>query len=150
MRLRKWTPAFVRSLLPRDPYQFVYLAGVVAIVIGNRCRWYAPDTIRRITTLAQTNETGAFWSALIGIGQLLLVAAGIAGYYVCFWSGRRPARRILCWVIAPASLGIVAFCTAFGLRILDYRASVLESLGGVLYRNLRNWLALLRGLGPAF
>src|SRR5262249_48190756 len=38
--------------------------------------------------------------------------AGVTGYFICFWPGRHPVRRISCWVCLPALGGL---SLAYGL-----------------------------------
>lgn len=60
----------------------------------------------------------------------LIIFSGIAGYFVCFWPGTRPVRRVVWLVCAPASIGLgLMFGRVFYLSAPP--TSVLESMGNL-------------------
>jgi len=95
---------FLRSVIPVDPWQLVFLVGVVFISILPRLSWL-PDVL-------VTSPKDNFRPEPIDLGELRLVAsicstislaAALVGYFTCFWPGRRPLRRIVWAVILPAA-----------------------------------------------
>ncbi len=92
-RLLKRIAEFLRSVIPANPFQLLFLAGVVCLVVayGLRC-WHG---------------IGPF----AALGVFPIIFAGAAGYFICFWPGNHPVRRILGLVFLPTIAGL-AFRTA--------------------------------------
>lgn len=80
--------------------------------------------------------SGAIWP---------IILSGMAGYFVCFWPGRRPQRRILWAVCLPAILGVGLICIRY-LSLDKSSGSILES-GNTLKQNLVWAMASLWELG---
>ena len=82
---------FIRSIIPVDPWQLLYLVGAVLLFISTRMRWsFATGIPFGFTALA----------------LLPVIFAGVFAYYGCFQPGERPLRRISLTVFLPALLGI--------------------------------------------
>jgi membrane protease YdiL (CAAX protease family) len=64
-----------------------------------------------------------------------IIFAGTAGYFVCFWPGSRPVRRILALVFVPAmvALGLIFSCFAFSSGA---SSSILESTGSAVINRI--------------
>src|SRR5260370_28532065 len=94
---------FVRSVLPADPAQLLLLGGTVCLVIAPRLRWWPAGMVfasaRTATWFGSSLELLRVWFVYP------IIFASVAGYYVCFWPGRRPVRRILRVVFGPALAG---------------------------------------------
>jgi len=99
---------FCRTLLPADPFQAMLLLGVVLISFSRQLGWYSRPLVFKYTQ--STNAMHRFESFMI-FAVLLTVFAGCAGYFVCFWPGKHPARRTIVTVLLPAFAGLVfRFC----------------------------------------
>jgi len=116
---------FLRSVIPEDPFQLFFLGGVVCLVIAHGLKWW---------------PAGLAWQPTDNFGQwlhygapffiYLIIFSGIAGYFVCFWPGEHPIRRVICLVCGPAALGLVLM---FGRVVyVGGNSSVLESTGAAL------------------
>lgn len=87
--------AFLRSVLPGDPIQLLFLCGAVCLFIAPHLRWGLFGT-----------PTKSLLARVFAILALYAVHfAATAGFYVCFRPGGLPARRILWWVSVPAIVG---------------------------------------------
>src|ERR1700738_2405206 len=116
---------FLRTPIPADPAQLLFLAGTVCLVIAPRVSWWPAGA-------AVTPEHGA-----VGLNQevaqsigtalrFLMLFAGIAGYFICFWPGQRPVRRILGCIYVPTVLALAVMCW----RVLPFATpyhSILEA-----------------------
>jgi len=116
--------AFLRSVIPADPYQLVFLFGVVCLTICPRVGW-----VPRIDSF-KPPYTGPKFSPIL---QLTLAFAGhliifssLAGYFVCFWPGTRPVRRLFLAVVGPAFFGLISTLAVLVLSSAN-RVSVLET-----------------------
>jgi membrane protease YdiL (CAAX protease family) len=114
---------FLRSVLPADPTQLIFLAGVVSLFVAPRLRWWpsglgvAPERVA--DSFAQTVQS-------FGVLFVLpIIFAAVAGYFVCFWPGNHPIRRILGLICIPAIAGM---CLMFGrlLYLTSPSSSILE------------------------
>jgi membrane protease YdiL (CAAX protease family) len=117
--------AFLRSVIPADPAQLLFLAGTVCLVAAPRLSWWPARVAfdRDHATERLTQE------AMQSIGVALrfpLLFAGIAAYFICFWPGPRPIRRILTCVYLPVVPALVAMCWLVFHFAAPYR-SVLET-----------------------
>ena len=104
---------FLRSVVPADAFQLLFLAGIVCLVVAHGSKWW-PDA-------------GPFNA----VGVLPIIFAGAAGYFVCFWPGHHPVRRILGLIFLPTMAGLGL---TFGFLAYFSRPSrsVLESTGSVI------------------
>jgi membrane protease YdiL (CAAX protease family) len=132
--LLKRAAEFLRSVIPADPHQLLFLGGIVCLVIAHGAKWW-PAEVR----LATDQLTGWFGRLLQMFGPLfvyLIIFAGIAGYFVCFWPGSHPVRRILALVFLPtiAGLGLMLSCVAY---LGGSSSSVLESTGSLVVHRIR-------------
>ena len=82
---------FIRSVIPEDAWQLLYLAGAVFLFLSPRMRWSF-----------QTEIPFGF----IALAMIPVVFAGVFAYYGCFRPGEHPLRRISLAVFLPALLGI--------------------------------------------
>ena len=128
--LLKRVAEFLRSVVPADPFQLLFLAGVVCLVVAHGLRWWP--------------GIGPFAAP----GVLSIIFAGAAGYFICFWPGNHPVRRILGLIFLPiiAGLGLLLF----GYTNLNWphSLSVLESPGSVLGDRIHWAQSMLGNLPP--
>jgi len=90
--------------MPTDPFQLFFLAGIVCLVIAHGAKWWL------VKAGSVTGQSANWFGQLLQVsGPLfvyLIIFAGVAGYFVCFWPGRHPVRRILLWVLFPTLAGV--------------------------------------------
>lgn len=121
----------LRSVLPADLFQLVFLCGVVCLTLAP-CMLVWPAG----TDPYSEGESVRFaWNRFMMIAMWPFIFAAEAGYFVCLWPGKRPARRTFLIVILPALVGLGAVTATYvGLR----------PPGSVLYAS-----SLRYALGPA-
>jgi membrane protease YdiL (CAAX protease family) len=127
--LPKRLPELLRSVIPADPFQLLFLAGVVCLVVAHGLRWWP--------------GIGPF--AALGVWPIIF--AGAAGYFICFWPGNHPVRRILGLVFLPTIAGLGIMFAGFAYLNGPSSSSVLESMGSVLVRRI-HWAHLMFGELP--
>ena len=121
---------FVRSLLPRDPTQLLFLAGLVCLTVVPALNWLPSNTSSFFSALpyagySSTAEIRHNWFVFVGVASYAFMFAASAGFFACCWPGKRPATRILSLVILPAAIGLSAICAKY-LNLLETPRSVLE------------------------
>jgi membrane protease YdiL (CAAX protease family) len=138
---RERLASFLRSVIPADPSQLLFLAGIVCLVVSSRLSWlpsekalapFHPDSSEYFQMVFDTRIFLIFPS-------LLSLFSGFAGYFVCFWPGARPIRRTIFLVLIPALAGI-----GLDLGRLLYVDSLFTSvLNHNIVGNLPTWPQLL-------
>lgn len=106
--------AFVRSILPRDLTQLLFVAGSLLLFISPRIPWRRGfgidlDVGSSNLPLKQLFEGG--WVALAS--HILLMIAASAGFFLCVWPGKRPVRTVLAFVFIPSVWAVLAMCVKF-------------------------------------
>lgn len=127
---------FLRSVIPADPFQLFFLVGITCLVIAHGAKWWPVGVGVRAG-----EPTGWFEQLLLMIGPLfvyLVIFAGIAGYFVCFWPGSHPVRRIVGWVFLPTLVGVGLMMARLAYLTLP-SPSVLEGTGAVLAQRI-HWV----------
>jgi membrane protease YdiL (CAAX protease family) len=114
---------FCRALIPADAFQSLFLFGVVLISFSRQLGWYSRPLIFEFTQEAHIPRNFVNFMAL---AVLPTVFAGCAGYFVCFWPGKHPVRRMMLAVLLPAVSGLL-------LVFFNY-ASLVTPTVSVLYR----------------
>jgi membrane protease YdiL (CAAX protease family) len=130
---------FLRSVIPADPTQLLFLAGIVCFVIAPRLRWW-PVGLR----VAPYRLADPFGRVIESLGILALcpiIFASLAGYFFCFWSGKYPTRRVLLSVCVPALAGLCLTVARF-LYLTKPYSSVLESASHASDRQDWAWTSL--------
>jgi len=125
--------AFLRSVLPADPTQLIFLAGIVCLFLAPHLRWW-PQGLSSATD--RLNDSSVELVHSLGFFFLLPISfAAMAGYFVCFWPGEHPVRRILILICLPAVGGMGLM---FGrlLYVAAPSSSVLEGVGSVVAHKL--------------
>jgi membrane protease YdiL (CAAX protease family) len=136
---------FLRSVIPADPAQLLFLVGIVCLVIAPHLRWWpagVPISPEHLTEwLGRQAQT-------IGIFLLFpIMFASVAGYFVCFWPGNRPTRRVFCAVCLPA-IGSFSLMLGRLLYLTGPRSSVFETTAKAAHAV--NWVESLWKLPPGF
>jgi membrane protease YdiL (CAAX protease family) len=118
---------FFRSIIPADPWQLVFLAGVIFLFICPRLPWRpsAEILVSKAGPVGSTSESVAKSFGLVIVLLYPAIFAGLMGYATCFYPGRRPVRRILWFVFLPALLSLV-FIFPILYRVSQPATSVLE------------------------
>lgn len=136
---------FIRSVIPADPFQLLFLAGVVCLIAAHGLRWWPEG----LGYGFETYELGGPLYALGFFFVYLFIFSAMAGYYVCFWPGKHPVRRVFWLVCVPAFLGLVLMFSRI-VYLSAPASSVLENTGGVLGHKLRWAEAILWKLPEGF
>jgi membrane protease YdiL (CAAX protease family) len=76
-----------------------------------------------------------------------IISAGAAGYFICFWPGDHPVRRILGLVFLPTIAGLGLMFGAFAFLNAPSSSSVLESTSSVLVNRI-HWAQSMLGKLP--
>lgn len=100
---------FLRSVIPQNPAQLVFLAGIVCLILASRLNWMPLE--------AAFERAGSGYLALVQLqsgtrivlifSALLCFFSGCAGYFVCFRPGRNPLRGVFVLVFLPAAAAIL-------------------------------------------
>ncbi len=92
------------------------------------------------------------WAGIIRLATLPILLAAASAYFVCFWPGPRPVRRLILWVLLPGAGGILlVWGGALVLASCSGEprfASILESSGSNFTRSIRLTWRLTGDLGP--
>ena len=140
---------FLRSVLPADLFQLVFLAGIVCLIVSRRLRWWPSHGLEGIPQdIFSSPAIRELWISLLSVGIWPIIFSALAGYFVCFWPGRRPVRRVVFAVCLPVSLTLVFLSLTF-IHLMDRPHSVLESTSDIL-RHTGSWPVKLWSLGSGF
>ena len=124
---------FIRSVIPADPFQLLFLAGVVCLIAAHGLRWQPVG-------LPSAGQSAGDFGLWLQYGALIfvyfIIFLGMAGYFVCFWAGKHPLRRVIRWVCAPALLGLGLMFFRI-LYLSATRTSILESTSSVIGNRFR-------------
>ena len=100
---------FLRSVIPADPWQLVFLVGVVLLFISPPLLWGPGAAILgarydpfRSNPAVLMKNTG-----LLAPSLLVLSLATSLLYFTCFYPGRKPVRRILWFVLSPSLFSLL-------------------------------------------
>ena len=117
---------FLRSVIPEDRAQLLFLAGTVCLVIAPRLSWWPPGF-----EIAPEHRGDWLIRQIVAFGGILffpILFAGIAGYFIALWPGPQPVRRILSCIYLPTVPIVAILCLRFVHLVRPYR-SVLEAAG---------------------
>lgn len=132
---------FLRSVLPADWTQLIFLFGVVFLYIARILRsWPAEEIFISSERFPFVSHMPLLFAAHMPL------LAGVAGYFICFWPGRHPVRRILYWVCLPALGGL---SLTYGL-FLYHGPSAAHETGKYTAHTISWALSALWRLGPEF
>ena len=135
---------FLRSVIPADPAQLLFLAGSVCLVIAPHLSWWPRGF--EIASAHREDWLNLQIPALRGLISFPIILAGVAAYFIAFWPGPRPVRRILSYVYLP-TLSVLAILSLRSLYLVDPYRSVLETPG---FHGAWPLLAILKLSGPQF
>lgn len=137
---------FFRSVIPEDPFQLLFLGGIVCLIVAHGLRWQPAG----LPPAGQSADNLGLWLQYGAVFFIyFIIFSGMAGYFVCFWPGRHPVRRVIWLVCFPALLGLVLMFA----RILYFSTaptSVLESTSNVIGNRFRGAEANLWKLPEGF
>jgi hypothetical protein len=138
---------FLRAVIPADPFQLLFLAGIVCLVVAHGLRWRPVEI-----SLLPGQPTDSFVRQVQILGPFFvfpIIFAGAAGYFICFWPGEHPVRRILALVFLPtlASLGLLF---SLFVHFNEPFSSVLESTGSTVSHRINGAQGMLWNLPQAF
>jgi len=115
---------FLRSVLPADLTQLLFLTGVICLTIAARLRWL-PIGFNGLPADQHAQLLFGQARATISFALWLIVFSGVSGYFVCFRPGGHPLRRILGLVVLPAVAGLGLVFSQV-LTVVRLPVSVLE------------------------
>lgn len=131
---------FLRSVLPADWTQLIFLFGIVCVYVARILRsWPAEEVLFPSKHLPFHTHIALLFAAHMPL------LAGVAGYFICFWPGRHPVRRILYWVCLPALGGLsltYGLLLYYGLGPSSHGTGTAHTIGGAL--------SAVWSLGPEF
>jgi membrane protease YdiL (CAAX protease family) len=130
---------FLRSVIPADPTQLIFLAGVVSLFVAPHLRWWPTGL-----GVAPQRVADSFGQTVESLGVLFVVPiifATVAGYFVCFWPGNHPICRILGLICFPAIAGM---CLMFGriVYLSGPSSSILQGTRSLVVSKI-NWACAL-------
>ena len=142
----------LRSAIPRDPTQLLFLAGSLLLFICPQLRCFPVYVDHGAGSFISTQPLDAsnvrHWIVFSTIARLPIFFAGGAGLFICYWPGINQVRRILGFVCIPAISGIVLICWRFLALALQSE----PSFNSVFYKNSHNtswYFNTVWNLGPA-
>jgi hypothetical protein len=116
---------FLKSVIPQDRAQLLFLAGTVCLVIAPRLSWWPAGL--EIAPEHRDDWLYRHIAVFRGVLSLPFVFAGIAAYFTALWPGPNPVRRILSGIYLPALPIFVILCLRLTVLTNPYR-SVLEAV----------------------
>jgi len=138
---------FVRSVIPEDPFQLFLLAGVVCLVVAHGLRWWPAGL--GLAYKMSADWLGGLIQGFAICSVYFIIFSAMAGYYVCFWPGKHPVRRIVWFVCAPALSGLGLLFSRV-VYLSGPAGSVLESGGSTLSHKVAWAKAILWTLPSGF
>jgi membrane protease YdiL (CAAX protease family) len=117
---------FLRSVAPADPFQLLFLTGVVCLVTLHGVWWW-PSPVHVLPDRMKT----PFGSFVYYAGTLFIfpaIFAAAAGYFSCFWPGKHPIRRILVSIVFPTIFTVVLALGRF-VYLTGPASTILQNTG---------------------
>jgi membrane protease YdiL (CAAX protease family) len=133
--------------MPADPFQLLFLAGVVCLVVAHGLRWRPVEI-----SLLSGQTTDSFVRQVQIFGPFFvfpIIFAGAAGYFICFWPGAHPVRRILALIFLPTLASLGLWFSLF-VYLNEPFSSVLESTGSAVHHQINGAQGMLWKLPQAF
>ena len=115
---------FLRSVIPQDRTQLLFLAGTVCLVIAPRLSWWPAGF--DIAPEHRGDWLNRQIASFRGVIFFPILFAGVAAYFIAFWPGKHPVRRIASCIYVP-TLPIVAIFVWRCFDLIRPYHSVLEA-----------------------
>lgn len=150
--------SFLFSILPAERRQLILLVGACFLELSEALRWwpeYHPEQVDAASLRMPTFLGVALdhWIHFTKVPSFFIFCAGAVAYFVCFWPGQRPSRRLLYGSLLPGVLGILAVCIR-SLILARHQAVLLklapDSSSSALDVGFHSVSCLLWDLGPGF
>lgn len=140
---------FAKSLLPADRAQLFFLSGLVCLTVAPRMRWLPSSESLGVFLRGPSADALSVLISVLIITMLPILLSAFAGYWIVFWPGQRPARRIFLCVLLPtlAALGVIC---GFWLYLTAAVPISIFDKGRVWQRGVSQGFAALGALGPGF
>jgi membrane protease YdiL (CAAX protease family) len=111
----------LRSVIPTEPTQLLFLCGTIFLLIANQLRWWPAEVspwVRHVGPVSLNADSAIgrslhSWIAFVWWSGFLLYFSGAAGLFICLRPGNRPVGRILMFVCLPSFLAISLICGRF-------------------------------------
>ena len=136
---------FLRSLLPADLGQLSFLVGIVCLIFAARMSWWPRHDGVALSSLGPLDNAASRISTygLSVVGGWSLILSSFGGYFVCFWPGFRPVRRLLLVILLPAIAGMASFFARFTYLGQSYSSALDANWLASLFRpgQLSSWVA---------
>jgi membrane protease YdiL (CAAX protease family) len=131
---------FLRSVIPADPAQLVFLAGALLLLIVPRLSWRSDVLVQSSNPLYPRWPRDFLEVYLFTVAcNLGVLTAGLVAFYACFWPGRTPLRRIIFGVLLPASIALALMVWKL-FEISEGTSSILDKRSAVAH--LLSWTSL--------
>jgi membrane protease YdiL (CAAX protease family) len=100
---------FLRTVIPADPQQLIFLTGIVCLIVASRLSWLPPEEVLDRYHPYSSDLYQLRFDAKIFLiySSMFSLFSGFAGYFACFWPGVNPLRRVAGWVLLPAAAGVL-------------------------------------------
>ena len=118
------------SVLPTERKQLLLLVGACFLELASALRWW-PDyhpMPMNVAALRMPTFLGValdHWIYFTKVPSFFIFCAGAVAYFVCFWPGQSPTRRLFYGSVLPGALGILAVCIS-GLILASHQTAVLK------------------------
>jgi len=109
---------FLRSVLPADPFQVCFLAGLVCFTIAPHLRWWPAIQNDSLSIGVNGSLEPMSLQAVRIIAGYGFILASSAGYFLCMWPGKRSALKVGLLVLTPAIVSMGSIIA----RILNVRS----------------------------
>jgi membrane protease YdiL (CAAX protease family) len=143
---------FIRSVLPADRTQLVFLFGIVCLIASTHLRWWPINTTSLfasspVQTPSLDDESMAAWGHILGVALIPILLGYAGGIFVCFWPGRHTVARVSLGVLLPTTAGLFVICQRY-TAFLGPQSSIFLSRNARLHGGF-NWAPVeLWNLGP--
>jgi membrane protease YdiL (CAAX protease family) len=91
----------LRSVLPNDLWQLLYLAGTIFLFVSPGLTWVSPPNYSFFPTL------DSIYVAQLRLLLFFIVFASLMAYFRCFWSGRKAVITIVLGVLLLGLVGLL-------------------------------------------
>jgi membrane protease YdiL (CAAX protease family) len=150
---------FIRSVIPEDPSQLLFLCGCFFLFISFQLRWWPAEVTgigRHVGPhVLYTSDSPALqvmniWIPIYWWCSLVFYVCGAAGLFISLWPGRRPARFVFIFVWLPCFLALAEMCARFLHLVWQPFSPLLDNATSAKQHNLAWAISVLWQLGPGF